>query len=265
MNFRCPVCLQILTKSNQSYRCENNHCFDCAKSGYVNLNSGKNSTKIHGDNKLMVQARTAYLEKGYYSALIDSLINLLSDYSFTAVADCGCGEGYYTRQIKYHFINSTVFGFDLSKDAVLNASRHDKESTYAISSIFNLPLFDESVDLVTNIFAPIANDEFQRILKRKGLLLTVTPGPRHLFQLKELIYRTPYLNDVSFLSDERFQLLKSQLCQSQITLNSAEDIHNLFVMTPYYYKTSIEDKKKLDSLTQLTTEIEFSIQLYTKR
>mgnify|MGYP003057234303 CR=1 FL=1 len=33
----CPVCKEKLIKENKTFRCVNNHSFDCAKQGYVNL------------------------------------------------------------------------------------------------------------------------------------------------------------------------------------------------------------------------------------
>lgn len=60
----CPVCKKKLIKENKTFRCENNHSFDCAKQGYVNLS--RKQTKNHGDNALMVKARTDFLEKDYY-------------------------------------------------------------------------------------------------------------------------------------------------------------------------------------------------------
>jgi 23S rRNA (guanine745-N1)-methyltransferase len=38
------------------------------------------------------------------------------------------------------------------------------------------------------IYAPANDQEIIRLLKPDGLLLVVTPGPRHLWQLKEFIY-----------------------------------------------------------------------------
>ena len=63
--FCCPVCGKTLICKENSLVCENNHCFDKSKSGYVNLllSQGK---KGHGDDKLMVQARQSFLDKGYY-------------------------------------------------------------------------------------------------------------------------------------------------------------------------------------------------------
>ena len=65
----CPVCGQPLILEGKTYRCETGHCFDCAKSGYVNLLPPAPSGKRHGDDKLMVKARTDFLDKGYYDPL----------------------------------------------------------------------------------------------------------------------------------------------------------------------------------------------------
>ena len=67
----CPVCGGALEKRAGAYRCQKNHSFDIAKSGYVNLllNSSQGH---HGDDKLMVRARRDFLDKGYYDRFIAS-------------------------------------------------------------------------------------------------------------------------------------------------------------------------------------------------
>ena len=37
LSFSCPVCGKILFIEQKNYKCENGHCFDIAKQGYVNL------------------------------------------------------------------------------------------------------------------------------------------------------------------------------------------------------------------------------------
>ena len=69
--FICPVCKEKLCIQNKSLVCSNNHTFDIAKSGYVNLLLSKQAGKnVHGDNKLTVRARRDFLSKGYYSRLL---------------------------------------------------------------------------------------------------------------------------------------------------------------------------------------------------
>ena len=67
ISFICPVCKNELSEEEKLYRCENGHCFDKSKFGYVNLlQSQKSSAKRHGDDRLMVRARRDFLDSGYY-------------------------------------------------------------------------------------------------------------------------------------------------------------------------------------------------------
>ena len=49
MEWICPVCGKALRPDAGSYRCENRHCFDRARSGYVNLLPPSPAAKRHGD------------------------------------------------------------------------------------------------------------------------------------------------------------------------------------------------------------------------
>jgi len=65
LDYQCPLCQQSLTLQVNVLKCSNNHSFDRAKEGYVNLLpvQQKNS-KQPGDNLDMVQARRAFLTTG---------------------------------------------------------------------------------------------------------------------------------------------------------------------------------------------------------
>ena len=70
---RCPVCGDPIFKENDKiYCCANHHSFDIARQGYVNLLVGKDAGN-HGDNALMIAARTRFLSKGYYAPLAEAL------------------------------------------------------------------------------------------------------------------------------------------------------------------------------------------------
>lgn len=80
LNFCCPVCKEELKLDGRTYRCINNHCFDCAKQGYVNLlQSNKSKSKRHGDDKLMIEARTEFLNTDSYKPLCDLMCELLQN------------------------------------------------------------------------------------------------------------------------------------------------------------------------------------------
>ena len=52
------------------------------------------------------------------------------------------------------------------------------------------------------VFMPLCNaGELTRVIAQDGYIITVTPAPRHLYQLKALIYSTVHLHP---LKDEIF-------------------------------------------------------------
>ena len=255
MNILCPVCNKILSKNGKSYCCENGHSFDLAKEGYLNLNL-KNSQKT-GDNPQMIKARQAFLEKGYYSFLRDELIKHLDEDD--RLVDLACGEGYYTSA----FPCRDKIGIDLSKSGLKIASKKDKSTLYLLNSIFHNPLEDESCDKLITIFAPIAKQEIVRLLKKEGQFILVKPDVFHLYELKEVIYRKPYVNEVSLIEIEGLTPYKELSVRKKVTVEK-EDIMNLFMMTPYVNTTSAEDKEKLNDLNNLEITFAFIIDIYKK-
>lgn len=45
--FTCPICKESLQLNGKSLVCENNHCFDYAKQGYVNLLPVQQKKSLH--------------------------------------------------------------------------------------------------------------------------------------------------------------------------------------------------------------------------
>lgn len=262
MNYCCPVCKKTLKLVHRTWVCENRHSFDLAKSGYVNL--CRNFKASQGDNKEMVASRTVFLEKGYYQSLANEMVSLVKKLNPEVLFDCACGQGWYTKQLK-QAITGEVHGFDMSREAILHASKKDKESHYAIASIFDLPAFSKSVDCITLIFAPTAAEEFHRVLKENGILITVSPGENHLFELKEAVYDHPYKNDHTPAVLPGFDLLEQRFVETEIFVDCPQDIQALFMMTPYTYKTSEQDMAKLKALQTLKTRVHFSICVYQKK
>lgn len=63
----CPKCGSKLIKEKRVWRCLNNHSYDIAKRGYVNL--ALHHKALSGDDRDMVKARTRFLSHGYYAPL----------------------------------------------------------------------------------------------------------------------------------------------------------------------------------------------------
>ena len=73
--FRCPLCSSPLEREESRWLCPNGHSFDRAAAGYVHLlPANQKHSKDPGDDKSMVAARSAFLEKGYYAPLRNSQI-----------------------------------------------------------------------------------------------------------------------------------------------------------------------------------------------
>ena len=255
MKIICPVCKNELKKIDNSYKCSNGHNFDIAKQGYLNLNMHNSSNT--GDNPEMINARSNFLNKGYYSFLLDEINKQL--YKEDNLVDLACGEGYYTSK----FICNNKIGIDLSKQGLKTASKNDKSATYLLNSIFHNPLEDKCADKVITIFAPIAKEEIVRILKDNGSFILVKPNEKHLYELKEVLYDNPYLNEIEDINIEGLKLDKEIKIDNHAVLDN-NDLHNLFMMTPYYNTTSPTDKEKLNSINKLDVTFSFIIDIYRK-
>lgn len=271
MFFCCPVCGRKLEESAGSLRCKKGHCFDRARSGYVNLLlANRMHAKLPGDNREMVAARSRFLEGGYYAplqnALCEQVLAFLPQMQAPVLLDSGCGEGYYTAAVA-HAVHqaapgASVLGADISKAALSAAAKRTKEAAFAVASAFALPVPDDSVDILTSVFSPFCQSEFRRVLKAGGVFLEVIPSARHLFGLKAALYDRPYENKVKPYAIAGFAFLNKREVSGEITLTNPADIAALFQMTPYAYRTPAEAVKRLSALPSLRTEIAFEILAY---
>jgi 23S rRNA (guanine745-N1)-methyltransferase len=269
--FICPVCGENLEISGKSYVCKRNHCFDTAKSGYVNLlPSGNSGKSVHGDNKLMVRARREFLDRGYYAPLKDALCESVVSYyrDGTSLLDAGCGEGYYTSAVAESLENSgkraEIYGIDVSKTAVDYAAKKCRNVSFAAASVFHIPAADNSFSMLVTLFAPYCGNEYRRVLDDDGIMIMAIPSVMHLWELKQAIYDVPYKNEVKPYELDGFKFIENKHITYSITLNSQEDIQSLFSMTPYYYRTGKREQERLNSFENLETQVDFELLVYNK-
>lgn len=267
--FCCPVCGGSLKREQGSLYCEKRHCFDYSRYGYVNLlTADRMHSKAPGDDRRMVAARNAFLEKGHYGFLQQALCRTAAELAGgrpVSLLDAGCGEGYYTAALADSLGGSArVLGVDISKTALRLAARRTKAADFAVASVFHLPLADESVQLLTELFAPFCREEYHRVLSVDGCLIMAIPGREHLMELKQAVYQTPYYNEVKPYELAGFTLRSKEELRQQLRLCSGQEIQDLFWMTPYGYKTSKEDAARLAALTQLETTACFELLVYQK-
>lgn len=277
----CPVCESELRRApgEKSVVCASGHTFDVARAGYINLlPPGKGKNARTGDESRMVRARSAFLSLGYYDAISSSLAACLQPYlpEHPVICDMGCGEGTHTANLAGALPGAYVLGFDASKEAAEIGSKRAKRlgllSPDGIGgegsslccfpgNLFRLPLRPHCVDAAVSLFAPVAGDECRRILKPDGILAVVSSGRDHLIELRHLIYDEVRLNDTLPEAPEGFCLAERKSLSYTVTLASPEEIENLFVMTPFYYKTTEAGRARLLSRDRLdvTVSVDYSL------
>lgn len=256
-DFICPLDGKPLHLNERSWRCDNNHSYDVAKQGYVNLLPVQNKrSKDPGDSKAMVQARREYLEQGYYQPLAQALANTVLAEGDQALLDAGCGEGYYLRyiveQVEQNGTDLSVAGLDISKWAVQAAAKRDKRLSWMVASNSTIPLADDSVDTILCVFGFPVEAEFKRVLKPGGRLIMVDPAADHLKELKAIIYsEIKTKNETLPIADPDFELASEQQVTFPVSLASNQAIKDLLTMTPHLYRTSAEGRERAEALSSL--------------
>lgn len=269
--FICPLCQTPFHKTDNTQICANNHHFDIAKEGYLNLLpvNAKNS-KNPGDNKEMMMARRAFLNSDGYLPLAEKICELadalLTDKEQVELLDLGCGEGYYTNLLANRLPeNFVINALDISKIAVRYAAKRNKRINFCVASAYDVPLADNSLDLLLRIYAPSLDSELQRLLKQDGYLVTVTPAPRHLFQLRERIYQQVNEHAQENVPPAGFTKVKQINLAYPLQINEAQILQDLIKMTPFVWKFT--EQKMADLLAEKSwlIECDFNIEIYQKQ
>lgn len=275
-SWTCPVCQHPLSLNERSYRCDNGHCFDLAKEGYTNLLLAQQKHSANpGDDKTMLRSRREFLEQAYYQPLADRLAQIArelreanSDSEFT-VLDSGCGEGWYLGQIAEALRGQgdarlSIHGSDIARDAMRMAAKRYRDLHFAVASNAALPLSDASLQLLLRVFAPGSDAEVTRLLAPGGHFLVVTPGPRHLYALRELVYREPREHEAEILAVEGLEHVTRHSVAFDLTLKRPGDCARLLAMTPYYWQADEQTQAHIASLPKFSTPADFCIDLYRK-
>lgn len=268
--FICPLCHTPFQQTANTQICANNHHFDIAKEGYLNLLpvNAKNS-KNPGDNKEMMIARRAFLNSNGYLPLAEKVSELIStllaDKEQAQLLDLGCGEGYYTNllanSLPGHFV---VNALDISKVAVRYAAKRNKKINFCVASAYDVPLADNSLDLLVRIYAPSSDSELQRLIKQGGYLLTVTPAPRHLFQLREKIYEQVNEHAQENEPPTGFTQVEQINLAYPLQITEAQTLQDLISMTPFSWKFNKQAMAELLSEESWTIECDFNIEVYQR-
>jgi 23S rRNA (guanine745-N1)-methyltransferase len=229
----CPHCTGALHIDASNARCDAGHSFDRAREGYFNLlHTGRvASTATPGDTAESLTARRAFLNGGWYDPVLEALVDSLGPVD-GPVLDVGCGEGYYLS----HIASEIKYGLDISKKAIQMASKAQPDAQFVVGTSFHLPVLSESCDAVFTVFAPHSFEEYSRVLRTGGRWVTITPGPRHLAELR------PHDDDKIRERELRRSDPPAEAENServQFTLHMTDEAaHDLYTMTPLQFQAS---------------------------
>ena len=253
MNLICPICEKPLRREENRLVCPENHSFDMARQGYVNLLPVQRRHSAHpGDTKEQVLSRRAFLEGGYYAPIADALIATAKKYGASGpILDVGCGEGYYcTRLAKA--MNAELVGLDISKDAVRYAAGKYKDARWLCATAARIPVEDGAAGLLTSLFAITLTEEFHRVLGEEGLFFQVLAAQDHLLGLKRIIYDELLFRDKDIVPElPGFALLESIPIRFSFTVEG-QQVQNLFAMTPHLFRVSKAGAERLRDTKELT-------------
>jgi 23S rRNA (guanine745-N1)-methyltransferase len=271
----CPICQETLEEVGSALVCAHKHSFDVAKEGYVNLLR----KKLPGDTREMLVARRAFLERGFYSSLSDTVNALvatqLQDLTQPAsLLDAGCGEGYYLGRLQQALEGqdsqkeNRYLGVDISRDAIRMAAKRYPALDFVVANLKDpLIVQDQVLHLILNIFAPRNAAEFARALVPGGHLLVVIPAPEHLRELRETLQllqiEEQKLQHVTAQFQDDFSLVRTVEVQYPLHLQG-EEIVQVVMMTPNYWHMEEEKRQALQALPEIETRAAFTCLLFQK-
>lgn len=271
----CPLEQYPLHRDGKTWRCSNNHCFDIAKQGYVNLLPVQNKKSLDpGDSQIMIQARRQFLDSGAYAPLAQALAatvaDLCKDRNNLAILDAGCGEGYYLNTVCNSLLTAkaelalTATGLDISKWAVRATRIRNAGINGLVASNRQIPLPDNSQDILLCTFGFPVFSEFQRVVKPGGHIIMVDPGPEHLIELRQQIYdeirRSPPASLAAGINSEWQQSSETALSFSTPILSAAL-FEQLLIMTPHLYRASKAGRERAAKLEQLALTVDVCIRV----
>ncbi|WP_342540518.1 putative RNA methyltransferase [Heyndrickxia sp. FSL K6-6286] len=269
--FSCPICKSPMKVTHlKSLVCLNNHTFDFAKQGYVNMMT--RSANSHYDKELFKARQKVIMESNLFALLhkrISEIIigNMNALKGEIIIFDAGCGEGSHLQRILDECKNETFagIGLDISKEGIRMAASKYKETAWLVGDLANSPLADQSCHYILNILSPANYKEFKRTLVPNGLVIKVVPRSNYLKELREALFdntdKSSYKNDETVsLFNHHFHLV-DVLNLSYIKKLTQTELINLVQMSPLTWNTSEDDIDRIINrgISEVTVDLDILV------
>lgn len=231
----CPFCSEKLNIDKNSLICINKHTFNISKKGTAILykTSKLKRNKVY-DNNLFINRRT-FINSGFYNEIHNKICDIIKNYNNDIILDMGSGEGAHDYKIiKALNNNSKIIGVDLSKDGIDLYNDYINDNFLGIvADLNNIPLKDNSVDIILNFLSPSNENEMSRLLKNEGIIIKVTPKKQYLHELRDVLNIKEYENeDIIFNNiSNKYEVISKDEYVNTFELNDKE-FNNLINMTP---------------------------------
>ena len=265
MNLFCPVCHQQLNLRDRQYVCPQNHSFDIARQGYVNLLTVQQKHSLNpGDTREQVLSRREFLEAGYYAPIAQALVETARELGVSGqILDVGCGEGYYSARLA-DALELPLTGLDISKEAVRCAAAKYKGKQWLCATAAHIPVEDGSVSLLTSLFALTLPEEFHRVLAPGGYYFQVLAAEDHLLGLKSIIYDRLHFKEKNTVPElPGFERVKSVPIRFSFTVEG-QQVQNLFSMTPHVFRIGKDGARRLRETEKLTDTASCMLNVYRR-
>lgn len=257
---RCPYCQKQVEVIDEALVCHNNHAFDLAKQGYLNLLP--NHHEEHYGQGLF-EARFelmhhAIFYEGLYKQMKQLLVENSLDFPNQFIIDLGTGEGTHLDFLQDHFENAQTLGLDIAKSAIQTAAKHYTDSLWIIGDLGNIPVQDHVLDGVLTLLTPSNYGETKRTLKKNGWFIKIIPGEHYLKELREIILPDEKVSHRPEASIDRFEnnftLVQKSQYQRTHTLTTQEK-DNLIQMTPLMWNATDTQQEEARQLKEITVDL----------
>lgn len=272
--FSCPVCDSVMAvQEYQRLVCLNNHSFDIAKQGYLNLVTHAVVTKY---TKALFESRQRLMhEAGFFRPVTDRMIEMINQ-SFgqteepILILDSGSGEGshlaYIRQSLKNDFgIKTDGVGIDISKEAIMVAAKHYSNLIWTVADLAKTPFKNQQFDLILNLLSPSNYTEFDRLLKPNGVVIKVVPGSNYLKELRDQVFggsaKQNYSNyETVNLFKRHYQYVETMPVYETVKLDQSA-LQWLVEMTPLTWNVPKNELQSLSEhgFSELTLDLEILV------
>jgi|EndMetStandDraft_5_1072996.scaffolds.fasta_scaffold85880_2 23S rRNA (guanine745-N1)-methyltransferase len=278
--FICPLDGLPLHTRVQSLNCANHHGFDISASGYVNLLPVQFKASLDpGDSKAMVSARRRVLDTGAFEAISEAVCNRVCTHALEIweenflLIDAGCGEGYYTGRFvsslrdTFSGISPVVLGVDISKWAIIAASKRYQDVGWAVASNKRLPVRNGAASMITSIFGFETWPAWAQLQNAGQLVVVVDAGPRHLIELRDIIYPSLNVHEApthKAALSSGYSLISDTSVAFQQVVQSAQTLDDILEMTPHGHKITSAARDAARSLSTLSLTLDVVIRVFRR-